>query len=207
MSKKNKVSRAVAKRQQKKAAKRRAGQPIRLAVYKLKNSKKRVEKLASQLKTLRAAELMKDGVQVPDITDDEYVFWLCHGANFLASNEEEGLWEPIFEGIYNGRLPDPETVAKTVLDKYAAEMEADSEEFTGIPHSVLAWTLTEKSMIRVYKYEAERRLLEKDPECDAAELARQPHNPVVWGVMAEIKQRSLEAIPKHDEEAQPSPSL
>jgi len=192
VSKKNKSSQ-VAKRRQKKLEKRRVAQPGRAAHYKREQTKKRTSRIAHQIKTLQAVNLMKDGVQVPDITDDEYVFWLCHGANFLVSNEEDGLWEPMFEGIYDGRLPDPEAVAHTVLGKYASEMEADSEEFSGTPKTVLAWTLTEKPMVRVYKYEAERRLLEKDPECDAAELARQPHNPVVWGLMSEVKQRSLSA--------------
>jgi len=194
VSKKNKGGQAAKRRQKKQAAKRKA-RPLRLACYKLERARRRAKKLAHQLKTLQAAGLMKDGVNVPDITDDEYVFWLCHGANFLASKEDEGLWDPLFEGIYEGRMPDEETVAQTVLDKYAIEIESD-EAFTGVPRTVMAWTLTEKPNVRIYKYEAERRLRESDPGCDAAELARQPHNPVVWGLMTEIKQRSLEAAPE-----------
>jgi len=184
VSKKNKGQ--ATKCRQKKLARRRAGQPLRLAIYKL-----RAKKLTRQL---------KNGGNIPNITDDEYIFWLAHGANFLVSNEEDGLWEPIFDGIYEeGRIPDEETVAQTVMGRYAEEFDSD-EEFTGIPHTVMGWALSEKSSVRIYKYEAERRLREHDPECDATELARQPYNPVVWELMTEIKLRSLKAIPKHDED-------
>jgi len=33
----------------------------------------------------------------------EYMFWVAHGLNMLASKYEEGLWEPVFPDIYEGR--------------------------------------------------------------------------------------------------------
>jgi len=185
----------VAKRREKKLAKRRVDRKVtrkdRLALRKATLIREAIYKA----NTYQAANLLKDGESVPDITDEEYVFWLCHGANYLASDEINGVWTPIFENIYDegATLPAPESVASKVMDRYSEEI-ASEEKLGGVPRSVLAWTVSEKSSIRIYKFETERRLTEKDAECDAALLARQPHNPVVWGVMTEVKERTL-AIP------------
>ena len=190
----SKNKKAMEQRRAKKAQRRRKDRPLRM----VERQNKRIREAMRKAKVFQAASLLKDGVSVPDITDEEYVFWLCHGANFLASNEDEGLWEPIFEGIYEGGQPDEETVAQKVMARYSDAIASD-DALVGVPHAVIAWTITEKPQVRIYKYEAERRLQEKDPDCNAEELARQPHNPVVWGLMSEIKQRSLEAILEHDE--------
>lgn len=190
MSKK-KNRKAIEQRKRKKALKRKKGRPARLA----RRKDQEVLRAIKKAKTLQAAHLMKDGVQVPDITDEEYVFWLCHGANFMVSDEEQGVWDPLFEDIYSGQVPDPEAVAQRVLSKYEAEFQAEGG-MTGVPHAVLAWTLTEKPQMRIYKYEAERQLREKNPELDdeaITELARQPHNGTVWGILAKTKARSLAA--------------
>jgi len=180
----------AAKSRQQKAEKRARGRKARVG----RRRDKHVADVVRRGKVLKAANLMKGADQVPDITDEEYVFWLCHGANYIASSEDEGLWEPIFEGIYEGRLPEPEGIAHTAMARYAEEMGSE-ETLHGVPRSVLAWTVSEKSAVRIYKFEAEKRIRDKNPECDAEAEARQPHNPVVWGIMAEVKQRTLEAPP------------
>jgi len=72
--------------------------------------------------------------------------------------------------------------------------------------------MTEKSNVRIYKYEAERRIQEKmrwpgnaehnpaDDGLDAEALARQPHNPTVWALMLEVRERSLERVVDGSEE-------
>jgi|APSaa5957512622_1039677.scaffolds.fasta_scaffold08481_8 hypothetical protein len=182
----------AAKRRAKKLAQRRADRKPHKAGRLAERRNRAVRAAIRKAKALQAANLMKDGESVPDITDDEYVFWLCHGANFLASDEATGAWEPIFEDIYaeGTPVPAPEVVAQRVMDRYSEEI-ASEGSLSGVPQSVLAWSVTEKSSIRIYKFEAERRLTEKDPECDAPTLARQPHNPAVWGVMIEVKERTL----------------
>ncbi len=178
----------AAKRRRKKAEKAKKKSKLRLAKYRAQQAVAG----ARRAKLGEAARLLKDGQSVPDITDEEYVFWLCHGANFIASDEESGLWEPLFEGIYEGTIPKAESVAQAVMNRYSAEIEAE-DTLRGVPRSVLAWTVSEKSAVRIFKYEAERRLQEKDAECDAETLAKQPHNPVVWGIFSEVKKRTLVA--------------
>jgi hypothetical protein len=184
----SKDKKKIAQRKAAKATKTKRTRPARIA----RRKDQEVLRMMRRAKVLQAANLMRDGVEVPDITDDDYIFWLCHGANFIVSDEESGEWCPLFEGIYEGVIPEAEAVAQTVLSRYAEEINSE-EGLTGIPRSVLAWTVTEKSSVRIYKYEAERRIHEKDPEANAEAQARQPHNPVVWGVMAEVKKRTLTA--------------
>lgn len=193
MSNKQKTKQAKrTKRAQKRAEKQKATRKTRLAAYKNKG-RENGRAMAKRLVGIgQAKKLLEDGVHVPDITEDEYIFWLCHGANFIISDEETGVWEPLFEDIYEGRLPAPESIATKVMDRFSAELESD-EGLVGVPRSVLAWTVTEKSTIRIYKYEAEKRLKDQDPDCDAEALARQPHNPVTWGVMSDVKKRTMAA--------------
>jgi len=189
MSKK-KNNKAFARRKQKKALKAKQKRPARIARRSAALKAEAVMRAIRRAQTFEAASLLQDGDQVPDITDEEHVFWLCHGANFIVSDEENGLWEPIFEDIYDGVVPEAEQLAQTILGKYAKEIDSE-EALTGVPRSVLAWTVTEKSAVRIYKFESERRIREKDPDCDAEMVARQPHNPVVWGVMSEVKARTM----------------
>lgn len=179
----------AAKRRQKKRERQKAKRPARVA-RRTAESKARGKKLAHRLKQVgEARKLLEDGQQVPDITDDEYVFWLCHGANYMASDEKNGVWDPIFD-IYEGEpLPDPEGIPQAILPRYRSDFESEYP-LQGSGAAVLAWTVTDKQTIRIYRHEAMRRLLEKDPECDAEAVARKPHNPTVWGMMAQIKARA-----------------
>jgi hypothetical protein len=45
-----------------------------------------------------------------------YEFWLLHGANFLLSSYDEGLWNPVFPEAYEGK-----TVTRTELFKRVIE--------------------------------------------------------------------------------------
>lgn len=176
-------------RQQKKAEKAKAKAKIRSAKFK----KEQAAKSAQRKKFAKALRLMRDGVDVPDISDEEYVYWLCHGANYMISNEDTGEWSPLFEGIYEGQLLPPENVAQQVMNRFEAEMMSED----GLPptaQAVLAWTLTDKSRIRIYKFEAERRVKAAHPELDGgavANMAAQPHNPIVWNLMIKAKQEAI----------------
>lgn len=137
---------------------------------------------------------------VPDMTDEEYTFWLCHGANYLASDYENGRWTPVFEGIYPSEfqivedaptppVPAPEDIAQTVILRYLSEVDDETEQDVITAKAVMAWTVMDKSVVRIYVHEARRRLLAGDPTCDVERLLRQPHQPTVWGVLQTVKTR------------------
>jgi len=181
-----------AKRRQQKAARQKAKRGSRLAAF-------RASQALKAAKRLKVRGLLQDGVNLPPLGEEEYLFWLCHGANFLASDSEQGIWSPIFEGIYEGNMPEPESIASKVMDTYQAELEGEGT-FGGVPRAVLAWTVTDRNVITIYRHEAIRRLKEKDPECDAEALARTPYNPTVWAMMDKVKARSLAAGAEMDKE-------
>lgn len=177
------------RRQQKKAEKAKAKAKIRTTKFK----QEQAAKSALRKKLAKAIKLMQDGVQVPDLSDEEYAYWLCHGANYMVSNEETGEWTPLFERIYEGELPEPEMVAQQVMARFQTEL-MNEEGLPPAVQAVVAWTLTDKNRIRVYKFEAERRVKAAQPDLDPAavtKLAAQPHNPIVWGLLSKVKQEAI----------------
>jgi len=188
------------KHRQKKAAKHKVARVPRVAAFKAEQARLAAYRAKMQALRQQRADVLKSGTTVPLLSDEDYLFWLCHGANYLASNSETGEWSPIFEGIYSGETVDAEEVARKVMANYKEILQEEDSQFGGVPRAVLAWTVTEKHIVSVYKYEAVRRVLEKDPECDAELVARTPHNPVIWALMDKIKARSLAAGVQMDEE-------
>ena len=51
------------------------------------------------------------------VSEGHYTFWLAHGANYLASPLEEGLWRPIFN-VYDGLGITPEGIQTEVTFLY-----------------------------------------------------------------------------------------
>ena len=193
MSKNNKDAE---KRRQKKLAKQKAQRGPRLVAFRAEQARQ----TAYQTKLREARALTKGGESLPPLGDEDYTFWLCHGANYLASDSETGVWNPVFEDIYTGTLPAPENIAQRVLHTYAAQL-ASEGKFNGVPRAVLAWTVTDRSIVTIYKHAAVRQLLEKDPKCDAEALARSPYNQTVWSLMDRVKARSLAAGDEMDNAA------
>lgn len=44
-----------------------------------------------------------------------YDFWRAHGVNYLASNYDGGLWEPVFPEIYQGSVISSEVLFRRIL--------------------------------------------------------------------------------------------
>lgn len=130
-------------------------------------------------KSKRRREITAD--QFPD---EDLLFWVCHGINFIVSDYGRGVWEPLFEGIYDGKLPEPETVAKTIMEKYGQ----DEEIFALIGQAAMSWSLLGRTPIYAYMKAAEKKVLDKDPDCDATTKAREPSNPQVWDLFNTVKQ-------------------
>ena len=118
--------------------------------------------------------------------DDTHLFWLCHGVNYIVSNHEQAIWNPLFPEIYEGKLPIPEAVAERVVNKYSEFAEWPIEG-----KAALGWTVQSKEVVYVYYKEAHRRLMSRYPDGDAEELCRQPHDLVLWGLFNFLKERLL----------------
>lgn len=47
-----------------------------------------------------------------------YEFWFHHGLNFLASSYEEGVWDPLFPEIYQGKTVTRTEVFRRLMDRH-----------------------------------------------------------------------------------------
>ena len=179
-------------RRQKKLARKKAKRKPRLEAFK-SNLQEQGRLKMSKLK--KALSLLTSQADTPLLDDEEYLFWLCHGANYLASDSQVGHWDPLFEDIYQGRMPAPETLAQKVMEVFHEDIMEDTDK-SPIAKAVLAWTMTEVHIVSAYKQEAIRRILEKYPDCDAEATARQPGNPILWSLMDMAKAKSIANITK-----------
>jgi hypothetical protein len=121
-------------------------------------------------------------------SDDEALFWVAHGANYLASNYTTGLWDPVLPDMYEGTDPSPEALTTAILARYDREKGVDPR---GRP--VIAWTVLEKVIQYAYLREVWRAMKEADPECKPRSESRNPRHPIVWRVFRDIKRILLKA--------------
>lgn len=121
-----------------------------------------------------------------EFPQEEYLFWLAHGSNFLASSYEEGTWTPLLPEIYKGRSYSPEEIAQAAIRRFKLDGE-DESAWAGDAKAVVAWTVMERSTVWTYAQEALRRQGKAEGDTDANEAIRQPHNGVVWELFNFLK--------------------
>ncbi len=114
--------------------------------------------------------------------DDQWVFWAAHGVNFLLSDYTEGVWTPMFEGIYDGAVVTPNDIAHALVTRYGA----DNEGWPPEGKAALAWVAQSREVGFIYKTECIKRLQAKGDK-DAETTARLPRNGTVWEVFSELK--------------------
>lgn len=118
-------------------------------------------------------------------SDDDMLFWICHGINYLVSDYRQGLWKPLFDIIYEDPPPEPDLIVRAVMHEYGE----DTEVLEG--KAALAWTLQGREQLYSYAREALRRVKEKNPDCRVDDLenkVREPHNSQVWELFDQVKQ-------------------
>lgn len=119
--------------------------------------------------------------------DEQYLFWLAHGVNHMVSDYEQGIWRPIFEGIYEGQLFQPAELAQTVMAQYQNLTEWPLEA-----KAAVAWTVTDRNVVYIYYREALRRLRTSYPEVEDLEtLVKQPHQAQVWEMFKFLRDKLL----------------
>jgi hypothetical protein len=147
----------------------------------LKSARRRAN-LAKQPKTKPLSNLGTD-----QLSDEEWVFWLAHGVNYILSDYDQGVWSPLFEGIYEGKTMTPEEIAGEVMGQYTGV-----KEWPATAKAALAWTVSDRTVVHIYYREALRRALSTGVEPEVArEQIRQPHNPVVWELFNFLQHKLL----------------
>lgn len=114
-----------------------------------------------------------------EFPDAEYLYWLCHGVNYLNSDLKEGIWKPIFNSIYEGQLPNPETLAQTLLAS------AEDKETIG-------WAAQPRLVVYAMRQKALAKMRASHPPETSKEILlekiKEPMKAEVWGVFLELRQ-------------------
>lgn len=170
---------------------------------KAKKEKARKEKLRQQKHQDRiknAKNKMKPGKyklsQPAEVTqemfsDEQYRFWLAHGVNYLVSDYDNGLWEPMFPTIYEGGTVDSEMMATAITKKFAPLADKD-KHWPKAGRTAMSWSLITREVVYIYYREALRRqkmVMKNMKTTDTStenlsveELVVSPGNPAVWEV-------------------------
>jgi len=130
------------------------------------------------------------GRRMPDLpgfsrfTDDDQRFWLAHGVNYIVSDYDNGVWQPLFPEIYDGETPSEEIIAQRVMDRFEETIKqggySDGQAAT-------AWLMQTKQAVFSYRLEALKNVRVAQPEADAESLICQPHTDAVWRVFESLK--------------------
>jgi hypothetical protein len=113
--------------------------------------------------------------------EPEYQFWLAHGANYLASDYKEGNWTPLFPDLYTGRLYEPEELVQRTLAHFEKEGDAG-----GVQKRIIAWLLTERTLIWAFKAGMAHRVMDAFPSDDPVDTLRKPHVGVLWEGFSQV---------------------
>jgi hypothetical protein len=140
-------------------------------------------------KQAEVAQAASAKAKADSFSDEDYLFWLTHGVNYLVSNYEQGTWTPLFPSIYENPpvMPEPEDVARGIMEKF----NAGGPEWPLEGKAALAWAVTDKNVVYVYYRETVRRLRTNDPTCDPEAVCRTAFNGVIWQVFGFLKEKLL----------------
>ena len=119
-----------------------------------------------------------DGYPQDDVDDfvkgGLYLYWLAHGVNYLHSDFEEGVWDPLFD-IYDGKVYTQEDIQKKLKSKFYREKSGWTDQGTLLS----GWSVQEPSKVHSFFRKLARVIGKK--------AAREPHNPFVWDVFNDMK--------------------
>ena len=141
-----------------------------------KAKKRRTEYLAK-----KARAHSEDGPSDKAFPAETRLFWLAHGVNCLLSDYAKGLWTPLFDGIYEGKLPESqEAIQMRVFHHFEGLKEPPPAG-----KAAQAWTVSDPQLLYIYWREAQRRMQRAHPDLEEAQvlpLLRRPRDGCVWGL-------------------------
>ena len=122
-------------------------------------------------------------------TDEDHAFWTAHGINFLASDFANGLWAPVFPGIYEGKSLTLDEVGTKIVSLYRRP----NGSWDMTHKAEIAWALQSKLTAYTFLFEARRRLAATDHETDVL-LPRQGQ---VWAFFDFVRNEIIKEPVKH----------
>ena len=153
---------------------------------KLKNQGKNSKKLKAVKKVPLTQEMF---------SDKQFRFWLAHGVNYIVSDYEEGLWDPLFPSIYEGKEIGAETMAQVITDKFAPLADKD-KHCPKEGRTAMSWSLIPREVVYVYYRESLRSQAERmkdlkftgtsSTDLTLEQMVLQPSNANVWEVFKHL---------------------
>lgn len=111
-----------------------------------------------------------------EFPDEDRLFWMAHGINYLHSDWNEAVWNPLFPEAYES----PEKLDIDLISGRIVKFsEIEVEDMSGAQRAILGYAFQEQLAHYAFMKEAERRLTAKGVE-DPREEARKPHQSTVW---------------------------
>jgi len=112
-----------------------------------------------------------------------YEYWLLHGMNFILSSYEEGIWQPIFPEVYEGKA-----ITRTDLFARIMDKQFDGKDLTPAGSKAVIWaSLKPKEMFAlVTRARQFSWAVQKDP--------LSPGAPEVWGFIHEVMNKFVEKL-------------
>lgn len=137
----------------------------------------------------------------PVMDEEEHSFWIAHGINYLVSDETTGVWDPMFQAIYEDGDVSYDDIGAALSERYKAEMEMNP--MPPLTQTVLSWAVLDDRVVAMYVNEMVRRIMEANEgwtKEQALEDARRPHHPTVWDVMRLVKERVSHTVSERSED-------
>lgn len=151
-----------------------------------RRTQKRKRKATVETRRLAGIRKRKDEITQEMLSDTQMCFWRAHGINYILSDYEEGVWTPVFEGIYDGNLPSAEEVAQLITARYQGVDPWPQEA-----KAALGWAVSDRKVVYIYYQEAIRRLKTTYPDKNVESIALEPHQPEVWALFNYMREKVL----------------
>lgn len=111
--------------------------------------------------------------------------WVAQGVNYLASDYETGVWDPVFDDVYENKTLTIRQMSEHILSKYRKELEKPDEWSTG--KLLLAWVIADPELLMTYRKGALNKLLKKFTAEEAETLLLAPKQPDLWELFSTVK--------------------
>lgn len=116
------------------------------------------------------------------VSQEDHVFWIAHGINFIHSDLDQGIWDPLYPEIYQGTLPTPETIHARV-SKVSESLTLEHKEL------IYSWMVRTRKEITKVIWEAQRRFI-GDGGLGVTQI-KEPKNIWAWSLVDEVSKEVI----------------
>ena len=151
---------------------------------KQRKGKKQNKKLRKGKQISRTPEISLKKRLQKFVDSGEYTFWLVHGLNYLASSYEDGIWQPPFEGLYQGLT----YTSQEILSVIKSEPYMVKENPTSAGLILGGWAALGVEGTYAFKNEIVRKA---KTNTKTPKVLKGPYNEITWKSFNQLKQNLI----------------